>query len=334
MYDFTVCEKSSIPWDQIESSLDSNIFHTKDWMKFLFACKGLNPFIVRIHREDKTIGFFIGYKFKKIGFNIIGSPFEGWTTSYQGICSEYPLGPEQRIAIYKDLSKYCNKHCILLQFSDWNINNDDVKGHFKNFNLQNSYYLDLSPDIETLFKSFKQKSCQYAIHKAQKLGVKIQEPEQLDEFAEEYYNELIDVFSKQGLSPTYSVDRVKHLLNNVAPYHRTLLEARHPETNECIATIIFVHHNHMAFYWGAASYRSYQKYCPNELLMFEAIKRMKEVGVTLLEMEGIRPYKEKYNPVQYSKPQVMIGKFPFVVPLKNFAKRTFFQLRNFKNMYG
>jgi hypothetical protein len=86
----------------------------------------------------------------------------------------------------------------------------------------------------------------------------------------------------------------------------------------------------MAFYWGAASYRAYQKYCPNELLMFEAIKRMKEAGVFLLEMEGIRPYKEKYNPIQYSKPQVLVAKYPFVIPMKKFAKKTYYYIRNFK----
>lgn len=330
MYKFTICEENDIPWTQIESCSDSNIFHTRDWMKFLIVCKGLKPFVVRIHLDKKLIGFFIRYKFKKIGLNIIGSPFEGWTTSYQGICSLYSLNKKQRISIYKKLSEFCLKYCILLQFLDWNLDNEDVIDHFQNFNFQRSYYLDLSPDIDILFKSFKQKSCQYAIHKAQKLGVKIQVPEHPHEFAEEYYNELVDVFSKQGLTPTYSVDHVKYLLDNVSPCHRILLEARHPETNICIATIIFIYHNHMAFYWGAASYRAYQKYCPNELLMFEAIKRMKEAGVFLLEMEGIRPYKEKYNPIQYSKPQVLVAKYPFVIPMKKFAKKTYYYIRNFK----
>ena len=96
----------------------------------------------------------------------------------------------------------------------------------------------------------------------------------------------------------------------------------------------------MAFYLGAASYRAYQKYCPNELLMFEAIKRMKEAGVFLLEMEGIRPYKEKYNPIQYSKPQVLVAKYPFVIPMKKFAKKTYYyKVRAYyvkagKNIYG
>lgn len=121
MYKFTICEENDIPWTQIESCSDSNIFHTRDWMKFLIVCKGLKPFVVRIHLDKKLIGFFIGYKFKKIGLNIIGSPFEGWTTSYQGICSLYSLNKKQRISIYKKLSEFCLKYCILLQFLDWNL---------------------------------------------------------------------------------------------------------------------------------------------------------------------------------------------------------------------
>ena len=76
MYKFTICEENDIPWTQIESCSDSNIFHTRDWMKFLIVCKGLKPFVVRIHLDKKLIGFFIGYKFKKIGLNIIGSPLK------------------------------------------------------------------------------------------------------------------------------------------------------------------------------------------------------------------------------------------------------------------
>lgn len=110
MYKFTICEENDIPWTQIESCSDSNIFHTRDWMKFLIVCKGLKPFVVRIHLDKKLIGFFIGYKFKKIGLNIIGSPFEGWTTSYQGICSLYSLNKKQRISIYKKLSEFCLKY--------------------------------------------------------------------------------------------------------------------------------------------------------------------------------------------------------------------------------
>lgn len=41
MYKFTICEENDIPWTQIESCSDSNIFHTRDWMKFLIVCKGL-----------------------------------------------------------------------------------------------------------------------------------------------------------------------------------------------------------------------------------------------------------------------------------------------------
>ena len=39
MYKFTICEENDIPWTQIESCSDSNIFHTRDWMKFLIVCR-------------------------------------------------------------------------------------------------------------------------------------------------------------------------------------------------------------------------------------------------------------------------------------------------------
>lgn len=51
MYKFTICEENDIPWTQIESCSDSNIFHTRDWMKFLIVCKGLRSCFEMIEKN-------------------------------------------------------------------------------------------------------------------------------------------------------------------------------------------------------------------------------------------------------------------------------------------
>lgn len=329
-YSFVLINEKEIPWNDIEQCCDATIFKTKDWSEFLVNSQPLKPFVIEILKNNTIYGYFVSYRFIKFGLKIIGSPFEGWTTSYQGLSMKNKISREERVFIYRGLCRFVLKHCVFIQFQDWNLDFEDINSHFKNISVNESYYLDLSSDIESLYRSFKQKSCQYSIKKAQKLGVIVCEPNNLDEFADEYYNELLDVFAKQNLRPTYDAQRVKLMLRCLSPEHRVLLEARHPDTNVVIATIIFVLHNGMAFYWGAASYREYQKLCPNELLMFEAIKQMKVKGVTLLEMEGIRSYKEKYNPVRYSKPKVMMAKYPILISMKNISKKLYYRLKGFK----
>jgi len=49
-----------------------------------------------------------------------------------------------------------------------------------------------------------------------KSGVTIEEAHDLA-FADEYYEQLKEVFAKQGLVPTYTVERVRSLVKHVGP---------------------------------------------------------------------------------------------------------------------
>lgn len=328
-YFFKIVE--DIPWELLHKTYDSNIFKTKIWANFLQKSCNVTPLVIEISTSKRKIGWFYGQKIKKFGISIIASPFEGWTTSYQGLCLQQIVTKTERVEIYKELKDFCfrNKLCLFFQVSDWELDFEEVNQAKLYSEPIKSYWLDLTPTIDELFKSFKAKSCQYSIHKAQKLGVIVREPESIKEYAKEYYNQLSDVFAKQNLKPTYDETRVYDMLQEFEGTRNiVLLEALHPETKASMACIIFVFHNKMAFYWGASSYRNYQKYCPNELLMFEAIKRVKELGCNILEMEGIRPYKEKYNPIKYSKPKIIIAKYSILIPLKNLAKKMYPFLKN------
>src|SRR3989442_1557306 len=76
------------------------------------------------------------------------------------------------------------------------------------------------------------------VRKAEKSGVTIEEAHDIA-FADEYYEQLKDVFAKQGLVPTYDVERVRALVRHMEPSGNVLLlRARDPE-GKCIATGIF-----------------------------------------------------------------------------------------------
>src|SRR6202023_4090581 len=93
--------------------------------------------------------------------------------------------------------------------------------------------------------------------------------------------QLQDVFAKQSLVPTYSVERVRALVRNVEPGGNVLLiRARDPE-GKCIATGIYPGFNQIAEFWGNASFRAYQSLRPNEHSPWNAPRSWKTRGPTL-----------------------------------------------------
>ena len=125
-----------------------------------------------------------------------------------------------------------------------------------------TYQSDLARSEEDLFKGMES-ACRRCIRKAEKSGVTVEEAGDLA-FADEYYEQLKDVFAKQGKLPTYPVERVRVLMKHMLPTGRLLaLRARDPE-GRCIATGLYPGMNDMAFFWGNASWRSGQQWRPNE----------------------------------------------------------------------
>ncbi len=70
-----------------------------------------------------------------------------------------------------------------------------------------SYRTDLTKSEDELFNGMDS-ACRRCVRKAEKSGVVIEEAHD-PAFANEYYEQLKDVFSKQGLVPTYDLERVR-----------------------------------------------------------------------------------------------------------------------------
>ena len=336
---------SHIPWQQLEACADSTVFKTRVWAEFLTETFGIQPCVIEVACGDEVVGWFYGQLTRRMGIKVLASPFEGWTTSCQGLSLTREVTREERLEIYHQLFDYCFKtgFCHMVQVSDWQLaigaDEEDSRtelchmiGKGVTVERGKGICLDISADEETLYRSFKQKSAQYAIHKAERLGVivrEVREASDVEAFAHNFYTQLQDVFAKQGQKPTYDEARARMMLQHLLKEDKVVaLEALHPETGASMATIIFVHHNGLAFYWGAASWREYQKFCPNELLFFEACKRLKAQGVTMIEMMGIREYKLKYNPTYYNNDKLVAAKYPLLITMKNAAKCTYYKLKS------
>jgi hypothetical protein len=162
-------------------------------------------------------------------------------------------------------------------------------------------------------------SCRWSIRKAKKVGVLVEEVADLT-FADDYYAQLVDVFAKQSLTPTYGVERVRELIRALYPTGRLLLVRARAPSGECIATGIFPAMNGTVYFWGSASWRQHQHYRPNEAIFWYAMRYWKDRGMKLLDMVGGGDYKRKYGPTEFAVPSFRKSRIIGLAQLRDVAE--------------
>ena len=247
---------------------DRMIYHTPEWMEFIAETQGAEPVLAEVVEGSSVVGYFHGLIFRQYGLRLFGSPFHGWTTMYMGFNLDpgVPRGALVKVAadfVHRDLG------CVHMELVDRHLTEEAASQLGFRYGFVDTYETDLRQSEDEIFAGMNS-ACRRCIRKAEKSGVQIEEAAD-DQFADEYFNQLEDVFRKQELVPTYGVDRVRALIKWLQPTgNLLLLRARDPEGN-CIATGIYPGMNTTAQFWGNASYRASQILRPNEALHWHAM---------------------------------------------------------------
>lgn len=329
MFTFEEIDIKDINEEEYYGFEEKVLFTTKQWIRYIKTNQNATPVIIRITKENKFVGYFTCLLFKKFGIKIIGSPFNGWTTGYMGfdVVSKY-----SKVDIIKPLSEFLFKEykCLYIQIADRFIQEDEVEKNGFEYVMSKSIELRIDKTDEGLFKVFKT-DCRNYIRQFERRGAAIEIAEPNEEFANQYYEQLKEVFAKQGLVPTYSIKKVTDLFNSMNAENLLCLRVKNPE-GQCIATSIFVGYNERFYFWGAASFRKFQFYRPNEYMIWTAIKYFRDRGYKYFDMYGERPYKNKFGPESITYPCIMIAKFPMLIKLRELAKKVVWLLFKIKGM--
>jgi hypothetical protein len=322
MFAFRLLAPDDIPWTTLDAFDDRVVFQTREWLAFIAAAQGATPVVAEIRDGQSVAGYFSGLVVRKLGLRILGSSFPGWTTPYigfnlrPGYARGDLLGPLAEWAFHE-------LRCLHLEVSDPNFAAADGRAaHFEQTAYE-TYKSDLTKSEDALFSGMES-ACRRCIRKAQKGGVTIEEAHDVA-FADEYYEQLKDVFAKQGKVPTYGIDRVRLLLEHMLPTGRLLaVRARNPE-GRCIATGIYPGLNGTAFFWGNASWRTEQHWRPNEYLHWYALRYWKARGVRLFDWGGGGTYKEKYGVEPYAVPWFVGSKYRLLTTIRNEARTLYYR---------
>jgi CelD/BcsL family acetyltransferase involved in cellulose biosynthesis len=279
-------------WAAIDAFPDRNVFQTRAWLDFVVRTQDVDPVVARLERGEETVGWFTGAVVRRFGVPILGSPFQGWTTGPMGF--NLAPGIALRDAV-EALVPFAFKglRCLHLEMLDRRSSPEDLEGLAGRLGTFHTFELDLARDEEAIFGAMSS-ACRRAVRKSEKEGVRVEEGHGV-EFADEYYAQLEDVFAKQELRPPYDVERVRELVRCLEPTGDILLLRALSSAGEGIATAIFPLLNGFGYFWGGASWREHQILRPNEAVFWDAMRRMKERGIPLLDLGGGGEYKRKYG---------------------------------------
>jgi len=303
---------------EIAQCPEHTVFQTPQWLSFVAKTQHAEPVIAALKEGQQTVGYFAGLIVRKFGLRILGSPLAGWTTAYMGLCL---AAPAPRLMAFEALIRFAfeDLRCVHFEFMDRSLTLEDLNSLGFGHRIFAGFEIDLTPSEEQIFAKMS-KSCRWTIRKAERNGVNVEEAHDLG-FADDYYAQLKDVFAKQSLVPTYTVDRVKELIQQVHPSGMLLLlRARDPE-GRCIATGLFPATNQTMYFWGGASWRQHQRLFPNEAIQWYAMKYWKSHGIRAYDMGGSGEYKRKYGGGEIYVPWFRKSKYRSVSHMRDIAQQ-------------
>lgn len=320
IYTFVKRDLSEINRGVFNNFPNKSIFTTKEWIDFIAEDSKAKPYILEISKDGEFIVFFSALVVRKFGLKIVGSPFAGWSTPYMGLDV---VDSSKKTKILQELIPFVMKEtsCIYLQICDRDFDKEELE-LIKNINasIRMVETLELGIEVDDAMQYKRMKNdCRNFIKQFERRGARIKEAIPDDAFAEEFYEQLIDVFAKQNLVPTYTVDKVKCLLKHLSKVNNVYcLRVLDPE-GKSIATSIFPGFNRKMFFWGGASLREYQHYRPNEYMIYTAIRYWRERGCTEFDMVGNRSYKKKFGSLVTNYPCIIVPKYRILLRLKDLA---------------
>lgn len=335
-YSFCIIRPTEADWQLIETSSDSTCFHTHKWNNYVHRC-GYKSVVIRILRKEQCIGYFIGTKLW-LGVRLLCAPLDslGYT---QGLVTMQPITNEERVMIYKQLADWLFKKHIAhyLSVDDWQLREDRTEWIPENtwrspvldaarvsYTARSPLYLPMNKSIDELWAGLHYKSAKYSINKARKLGLYVREitrKEDISEFVRIHYEQLCEVSARH---------RLQYACEELFPSRVLMLQVLGNDENgveQVMSSAVFFPDKGQTSYSTGASYTRYQKYCPNELMVWEAIRILRERGAGDINFGGMASYKLKFGTQYAFIPRIIFSRYRWLATAKASIKVVYHKFR-------
>lgn len=348
MYQFKIVNPNINVWNDIEHSIDSTCFHSQAWCKYVERI-GYKVLIIEISKDKKVQGYFIGEK-RGFLFYAVMAPQESIGTYTQGLCMLEPVTEHERVNLYKQISEYLFSQCRVLLFTvdDWQLkrtydewipneqfHQEAIENFGLNYTVRPTLYVPVNTSEEEMWANLHYKSCKYSVNKARKLNLHVKEITDFNEikyFTQIHFKQLVEVCAKQGMrpNPSQKEHRMRALCESLFPNRVIMLEVLGNDENgkeQIMSTGIFCIDKGQCSYWTGASFQRYQKYCPNELMVWEAMRLLNQHGGGELNFCGMASYKLKFGTRYAYVPRIYFAKYSILINLIPTIKKTYYAIR-------
>lgn len=350
MYSFEEIRPNDADWRHIESCCDTTAFHSKEWSEYLKRI-GYKPVVFTVEEDNVLIGYFIGVK-KRLIVTLVCAPQQGTGTYTQGLCFVNPVSAGKRVAVYKELAAWLFKshRASYLQVDDWQLRSvyedwvptdtwkqPELEEAGIDHSVRVTLHLEIDKSEDELWAGFHYKSAKYSINKANKLGLHVRfidRYEDIAEFARIHSEHIKNVHQRHGTRPklTESRKRIQTLCESLFPDRVLMAQTIGTDENgaeQVMSSAVFCFDKGECVYFTSGSFSQYlKKYCPNEIMVWEAMKVLRQKGGGQLNFGGMNSYKLKYGSTYAYVPRLYIYKFRIVKTLKVFALRMYHKLRH------
>jgi hypothetical protein len=310
----------NVDWKALDALPDRTLFQTLPWLRFVARTQGAEPVVATLRQGTSSVGYFTGLVVTRCGCRILGSPFKGWTSYYMGFSGISAALRRPALAALVDFA-FNDLHCVHLELMDRSLTAEDGSGLSFEYRECTTFEIDLGRSEAEILASMKNDP-RRCIRKSKEDGVTIEEAHDVG-FADDYYPQLQDVFAKQGLVPTYSLERVRALIECILPTGNLLLVRARDRSGRCIGTGIFPAMKDTMYFWGGASWRQFQILHPNDPIQWYAMRYWKARGVRRYDMGGGGEYKRKYGGLPVTIPWFRKSKYPVIACLRRAAQQMY-----------
>jgi hypothetical protein len=313
-------DSSQIDWAKLDGFEDRLVYQTREWIQFLAETQRATPVLAALQDGSTIVGYFSGLIFSRAGIRILGSPFPGWTTPSMGF-NLLPGIPRWKALQALERFAFQELKCLHMELSDHHSCAEDGMSLGFSCTTYDCLQTNLMLSDAELFRKLS-KACRTNIRKGERNGVSIEEAHD-EHFADDYYDQLKDVFARQKLVPTFDSDRTRKLIHYLLPTGRLLLLRARSRDGKCIGTGIYAGINAVAEYWGSASFRSTQHLKPNDVLQWYAIRYWKRRGMQRLSWGPRTGFKEKLAVESVTVTWFRKSRFAFVDSFRECARSMF-----------
>lgn len=286
---------SSVPWAELEAHPEVTVAQTRAWLDFLAETQRAEPVAARVLDGTTAVGWYRGALVHRFGVRILGSPLRGWTTAAMGFVLDVGVDRAAAVSALQPFA-FDQLRCLHIEVADAGLAAEDAARSGLHRDDLPGWQLDLRRSDDDLLAGMNQMA-RRNIRKAEQAGVRIEVVDPLvpGPFVDEHVALSMEAFARRGRKPPFGADRIKALVRHLGPTgHLLLLRATGPG-NTVLGTGIFPGlPGATATYWTGTASRSSELHA-SEALMWEGMRRWRDLGATRFDFGGGGPYKAKFG---------------------------------------